>query len=117
MSKIITNIIRSKNAKSIISFLKENKRTILTLLVISIFADAFFIKASLDIITFGTLLLYGIFINIYQIKSKTTFLLCLAILIAMSIDYLLTGASVSTEKAAVWFILFLVVGVIQQWKE
>lgn len=106
-----------KNLEKAISFLKNNKRTALTLLVVFIFVDIFFINMNLDILTFSVLLLYIIFIKIFRIKSRRTFLLCLALLMAMFIDFLFTGTSVSTEKAAVWLILFLIVGISQRWKE
>lgn len=106
-----------KGTEIIFSFLKENKRTALALLAVFIFADSLFIKESSDYVIFSVLLLYGIFIKIFKINSRQTFLLCLALLVVMSVDYLFTGASISTEKVTVWLILFLVVGAIQQWKE
>ena len=103
--------------KKIASFLKENKKTVLSFFITAIAGDILFFKKSSDYFTFGMLILYLFFLKIFQIKSKSTFLLCLVLLSAMFIDYLFSGASVATEKAAVWFILFLIVGVIQQWKE
>lgn len=103
--------------KKIASFLRENKKTLLTLLAVAIFADILFLDKSSDLIIFGILILYSVFIKMFQIKSKLTFLLCLTLLFTMFINYLLTGTSVSTEKAAVWLVLFLIVGVIQQWRE
>lgn len=109
--------IVSKNIEKIISFLRENKRTVLTLFVVFIVAESLSKRLSSDFVIFGGLLIYGIFINIFQIKSTFTFLLCLGFLVLMSIGYLFTGASISTEKAAVWLILFLGIGVMQQWRE
>lgn len=103
--------------KKIVSFLKENKRTVLSFFIAGIVADILFFKKSSDYFTFGILLLYLFFMKIFQIKSKSTFLLCLALLIMMFVSYLFTGTSVLTEKAAVWLILFLIIGVIQQWRE
>lgn len=117
MKKVLEKVIDSKNFKKITIFLKENKKIILALLIVAIFVDTFFVKISSDIVIFGVLLLYGIFIRIFQIKSRRTFLLCLALLVAMFIDFLLTGTSVSTEKAAVWLFLFMALGIFQQWKE
>lgn len=101
----------------IASFLKENKKTLLTLLIVAIFADILFLKKSSDLIIFGILIISLFFIKIFQLKSKLTFLLGLTLLVTMFINYLFTGTSASTEKAAVWLILFLIIGVIQRWKE
>ncbi len=117
MRKVIGRFIESKNMKRVGFFLKENKKTVLTLIVTAIFADILFLKKSSDFLTFSILILYVVFIKMFQIKSKSTFLLCLALLGAMFINYFLTGASVPTEKAAVWLILFLGIGVISQWRE
>lgn len=103
--------------KKIASFLRENKKTILTLFAVAIFADIIFLNKSSDLIIFSILILYSFFIKIFQLKSRSTFLFCLTFLITMFFNYLLTGTSVSTEKAAVWLILFLIIGVIQQWRE
>lgn len=117
MKKIVGKVIESKNLKKIAAFLKENKKIVLALLAVSIFVDIFFVKTSSDIVIFGILLLYGIFIKMFQIRSRRTFLLCLALLAAMFINFLFTGPSIPAEKAAVWLILFLGFGIIQQWKE
>lgn len=112
-----TKIPRITMKKTLKSFLQENKKTVLTLFVLGILEDIFFRLTSSDLLTFSSLLLYILFVMLYKLKSSFTFLLCLVLLVVVSIDYVFTGASVSTEKAAVWFILFFVVGVVQQWKE
>lgn len=120
MHKVLEKIILHKNVKkaaALAALLKENKITVLALFFAVIFTDILFEKSSLDFKIFSALLVYLIFIKIFQIKSTLTFLLCLALLVVMAIDYLLTSASISTEKAAVWLILFLGIGGIQQWKE
>lgn len=107
----------SKNIEIITSLLRENKKTVLTLFTVFIVVESLSKRLSSDIVIFGALLLYVIFIKIFRITSTVTFLLCLGLLTLMSIEYLFTGASISTEKAAVWLILFLLVGSIQKWKE
>ena len=107
----------SRNIEKIIPFLRENKKTVLALFVAFVVAESLSKRLSSDVVIFSALLLYGFFIKIFRIKSKFTFLLCLLLLVEMSIGYLLTGASISTEKAAVWLILFLGIGAIQQWRE
>lgn len=107
----------SKIIKKIIIPLRENKRTVLTLFTVFIVVESLSKRLSSDVVIFSALLSYGFFIKIFRIKSAFTFLLCLLLLVEMSIGYLLTGASISTEKAAVWLILFFGIGVIQQWRE
>ncbi len=101
----------------IVSFLKENKKTLLTLFVVTILADILFLKKSSDLIIFSILFIYLFFMKILELKSKSTFLLCLVLLSTMFLGYLFTGTSALTEKAAVWLVLFLIIGVIQQWRE
>ena len=120
MKKVLAKLLTPQNIEKIervTSFLKENKKIVLVILVVLIFVDIFFVKTSLDIVIFGILLLYGIFIKMFQIKSRRTFLLCLALLAIMFINFLFTGTSVSTEKAAVWLVLFMALGIFQQWRE
>ena len=120
MKKILAKVLTSKHVEKIekmTSFLRENKKIVLALLTVSIFVDIFFVKTSSDLVIFGTLLFYGIFIKMFQIESRRTFLLCLALLAAMFINFLSTGTSIPTEKAAVWLILFMALGIVQQWRE
>lgn len=120
MKKVLAKVLTPKNIEKIekiTSFLKENKKIVLVLFVVSIFVDIFFVKTSSDIVIFGTLLLYGIFIKMFQIKSRRTFLLCLALLVAMFINFIFTGTSIPTEKGAVWLVLFMALGIFQQWRE
>ena len=107
----------SKNIEKIIEFLRGNKRTVLTLFVVFIVGVSFSKRLSSDVVIFSALLFYGVFIKIFRIKSTFIFLLCLGLLVLMYIEYLITGPSISTEKTAVWLILFFGIGVIQQWRE
>ena len=106
-----------KNIESIISFARENKKTVLALFTAFIVVESLSTGLSSDFVIFGALLFYGFSIKIFRIKSTFTFLLCLLLLVEMSIGYLLTGTSITTEKTAVWLILFFGIGVIQQWRE
>lgn len=106
-----------KIVKKISQYSKKNKQIILTVLVSSICVDVLVPYKSLDFITFFILFFYVTFIIILNIKSKFTFFLCLFLLSIMTIDYFITSASISTEKAAIWFILFLGIGSIQRWIE
>ena len=102
--------------KKIAVFIKENKGIFLTILIFSVITDILLVKESSDFIIFGLLLFYGILVKISQIKSNFTFL-CLTLLTIMFVSFFITGTSVLTEKAAVWFILFLGFGIIHQWQE
>lgn len=103
--------------KSIISILQKNKSIVLTVIYVSIVADVLFIPDSSDLRTFTILAIYIGSIRLYKLKSKATFLLCLALLGFMYVLFIETQASVTTEKAAVWLVLFWLIGIIQQWKE
>ena len=66
--------------------------------------------------TFSLVALYGVCVKIYRLKSRETFLLCLGLLGAMFVSFLTSGASIPTEKTAVWLVLFMVLGIYQQWR-
>lgn len=103
--------------KQIFEFLKQNKKVVLVLLIGIIFVDILFAKTSSDIVTFGVLLAFGICAIAYRLKPRETFSLCLGILGVMFTSFLMSGTSVSTEKAAVWLVLFMALGIYQQWRE
>lgn len=115
--KTISELIEQKNIKQISTLFKENKKTILPFVFAAIAMDVFFLKESSDFLIFSILAIYIILIKLFKITSRLTFSLCIALLIAMFVNYVFTGTSISTEKTAVWLILFLVIGVIQQWRE
>lgn len=117
MKRTWEGFIKSELNKKVIYFLGDNKRTILSFVIAIIFADILFFKKTSDLMFFGVLIPYLVFIKIFRLKSRVTFLISLALLITMFINYLFTGTSASTEKATVWFVLFLIIGVIQQWRE
>lgn len=97
--------------------LKENNKTILAIFTSIVLADIFMIPGSSDIRTYGLLAAYAIDSSVVKRKSKTTFFGSLVLLTVMYASYLLTGPSPQTEKAAVWLFLFLLIGVIQLWRE
>ena len=112
-----TKILDKRYWREGISFLKNNKPIVLTLIFLLIPIDIFFINNSSDLRIFGILALCIISILIYKLKSRLTFMLCLIILGIMYIEFLFTGTSQATEKSAVWLFLFLAVGIFQQLKE
>lgn len=103
--------------KSIISILQKNKSIVLTVICLSVVADVLYIPDSSDLRIFTTLAIYIGSIRLYRLKSKATFLFCLLLLGLMYVLFIATQASVQTEKAAVWLVLFWLIGIIQQWKE
>ncbi|MEK7502017.1 MAG: hypothetical protein AAB609_00665 [Patescibacteria group bacterium] len=95
----------------------KNKPVLLTIVVLAVLADILLIPESSDIRIFITLGLYGISIMLYKLAGRYAFLFCLVLLGIMYIEFLFTGTSPATEKAAVWIFFFLLIGIIQQWKE
>lgn len=90
---------------------------LLTVVTAGILADIFFIPGSSDVRIFSILILYLLAIKIHNLRSQFTFYVDLGLLILTFIEYLMSGPSAETEKAAVWFFLFLLIGIIAKWKE
>lgn len=90
---------------------------LLTVVAAGILADIFFIPGSSDLRIFSILILYWLTTKIHNLKSQFTFYVDLGLLILTYIEYILSGPSAETEKAAVWFVLFLLIGIIAKWKE
>lgn len=103
--------------KQILELLKQNRRVVLVLIIGIIIVDILYAKTSSDVVTFSVLLVYGVSAKLYRLTARSTFLLCLGLLGAMFVTFVMSGASVSTEKAAVWFVLFMALGIYQQWRE
>lgn len=114
---ILVNILELKENKKLNAIIKHNQIVILTILIGLVFVDSIFIKPSSDIVIFGLLFIYLIYAKTIQSKSKMTFYLCLGLLCGIGISFLLSKGSVPTEKLTVWFVLFMVIGIIQQWHE
>lgn len=107
-------VIYKQFIKNKLSYLKNYKSSMLTAIMLIIIADIFFSNTKSDVVVFGILGLYLFSINLYKLKAKTTFLICVFILAAFSILFILTNTSDSTEKAAVWLFLFLSTGIMQE---
>lgn len=102
---------------SIIGIIKRNSRTVFVLLLGIILVDSFFISLSSDIVIFGVLVLYGFLARVGNMKSRETFLLSLGLFGTMMLSFVFSFASIPTEKMTVWLYLFLIVGIIQRWRE
>lgn len=97
--------------------LLKNKEVVLTIISLIVIADIFLIKESSDIRIFAILAVYIASILFYRLKSKFTFLLCFLILASMYVEFVISGTSEGTEKAAVWLFFFLAIGIIQNLRE
>ena len=103
-------------AKGIFSFIIQ-KHLVVSLIFLAILTDIIFFLESSDFVIFGILGVYVGCVWFAKIKSNITFLFCLLFLLLMYGMFLFTETSVHTEKAAVWFFLFFVVGIFQKFKE
>lgn len=91
-----------------------------------ILGDAFLFQDNSDWRTFPILIFYIFIIIRYKITANTTFLICLVLFLFMYVHYIISSPVVFDtqyplppfgEKIAVWLYLFLVIGVIQRWRE
>lgn len=99
------------------TIMEKNKSSVLLLVFIGIISDIFFISKSSDLLIFSILALYIFSSLIYKLKSKIAYFTCLLLLSLLFVLFLLSGPSDKTEKTAVWLVLFMLVGIIQQWRE
>lgn len=114
---MIKKILNSAYGKKSVLWFKNNKPVVLSVIFLGILADTLFIKGNSDLRIFGFLGVYVAAISFYKLKSRLTFLLGLVLLGAMFVEFIFTGTSESTEKTAVWLVFFLLIGIIQQWRE
>lgn len=91
-----------------------------------VLGDTLFFQANSDWRTFPILLFYVFLIIRYKITANTTFLICLVLFFLMYVHYIFSPPKVFEtqypfppfgEKIAVWLYLFLVIGVVQRWRE
>lgn len=103
--------------KKIFNVLLQGKQVVLTTVFLGICTDILFLKKSSDLRIFALLGVYIASIIIYKLSSRFTFILGLLVLVIMYVEFLLTGASENTEKAAVWLFFLMGTGLVQQFKE
>ena len=95
------------------------------LLILALIAgDVFFFQVSSDARIFTLLLLYIVLMKRLQWRSHTTFIVTLVLFLSSFLLYVFTDPAKfhqplipATERLAVWLYLFLVIGVIQKWRE
>lgn len=80
-------------------------------------AEVYIFPKSADIRLFFGLALYWVLSRIGRLSSIRVLQLCLILFSVLSVSFLFNGAGIQTERIAVWFILFLALGVITQWRE
>ena len=95
-------------------------------LILLILADVLFFEKSSDWRTFPILIFYIFLIIHYKLRANTTFFICLFLFVLIYIQYIFSSPATFNiqypsvpfgEKIAVWLYLFLVIGVIQKWRE
>lgn len=98
----------------LLSILRRHKSAVLIALLIGVMVDVVGIAFKSDLIIFGLLGLYILAIRIYKLPSKIAFFICFFILTLLLFEFIATGASLHTEKAAVWLFLFMGIGIVQE---
>ena len=95
-------------------------------ILLLVFMDVLFFEKSSDFRTFPILLLYIFMIYRFKIRSTGTFIICFILFIVMYIHFIISSPQSYEaqypkvplgEKLAVWIYIFLIVGVIQKWRE
>lgn len=94
-----------------------NPQIFLAFISILVIAEVFVFPISSDVRLFGALFLYGFLVRIGKLTSARVFQLCIILLTGMVLGYLIRGAVATTERLAVWFVLFFVLGIFMQWRE
>lgn len=94
--------------------LRNNKPVVITVISLIIIEYVSLIETDSDLITLGILGSYIYVIYFYKLKSKTTFSFCFFVLFLLFVEFVVTGTSVNTEKAAVFLFFFMAIGIVQE---
>lgn len=95
-------------------------------LILLILADVIYFEKSSDLRTFPILIFYILMIKRFKLRANTTFFICLFLFFLIYVQYIFSSPATFEiqyptvpfgEKLAVWLYLFLVIGVIQKWRE
>lgn len=93
-------------------------------ILLLILGDVFLFAVSSDLRIFGILATYAFFVKTLKLKSNSAFILSLILLILSYLQFIFSNPVIFitpgvpySEKTAVWVFLFLVVGIIQKWRE
>ena len=103
-----------KKLKKRIFYVCTRNRILLVFVLFStVLIDIFFVIGTSDFRFYGVSISY-IFIAIFsKLSSRVSLIFCIFLILMMYAYYLLTGPKEVTEEIAVWFVLFLVAGLIQ----
>lgn len=80
-------------------------------------AEVYLFPKSADLRLFSGIALYWALSRVGRLSAIRVLQLCLILFSVLSVSFLFSGAEIQTERIAVWFILFLALGIITQWRE
>lgn len=110
--------------KRVFVFAGNNGLFYLAPVFLLILGDVFLFSASSDFRIFGILFFFLILVRRFKLHSITTFLLSMLLFLLTYVQFIFSDPSVfhqpavpAVERTAVWLYLFLLVGVIQKWRE
>lgn len=109
--------ILKKYQSNIGKWINANQVIFLAFFAIAVVTEVYTTPYSVDGRLFGALLLYWWFAHIGKLVSTRVFQLVLVLLFIMFLSFLANGASLQTERLAVWYVLFFAFGIIQKWRE
>lgn len=95
-------------------------------IILLILGDTLLFQTNSDWRTFPILIFYIFLIVRYKVNANTTFFICFVLFFLMYVHYIFSPSKLFDsqypfppfgEKIAAWLYLFLVIGVIQRWRE
>lgn len=95
-------------------------------ILLLIISDIVLFTLSSDIRIFGILFIYIFFVKLLKLKSNASFVFSLIFLVLAYSSFIFSdvtyfanpGPNIPfSEKAAVWTFLFMIIGIVQKWKE
>lgn len=110
------NIIRNKMTMYT-KWIHRNQLVYLTFVSIFILSEVLLFQFSSDFRLFLFLGVYWYIAKTAKLSRTRVFQLCIILLVSMAIGYLTRGATSTTERLAVWFVLFFALGIFTQWRE
>ncbi len=114
----------SNSISKVFTYANKNRLFLLTPVFVLILCDVFLFKVSSDIRIAAILIIFFYLIKRFKLQSTATFLFSLLLFVLTYVQYIFTRPEAfhvpvvpSVERTAVWLYLFLVIGVIQKWRE
>lgn len=101
----------------IFAILNRYQQAVLTILTLMVVSESFLVKDASDARVFGFLVAYLLCIKLFKLQSNFTFFLSLVALGCMYIQFIISKASVGTEKAAVLLFFLMLIGIVQQLRD